>query len=106
MSVLYQLLLIPFSSLHEVYLTRKLNKSAPDLVYYYMGFYIHSCPKMRYKAKIKPSFLLCPETYTWREIEECLPKLDLSKYSRFNEDLDAVDEEGNIDVDDVSTVTV
>ena len=32
------------------------------LHYYYMGFYIHTCHKMRYKAGYAPSELLCPET--------------------------------------------
>ena len=32
-----------------------------------------------------PSFLCCPETYTWCEIEGCRPKLDANKYSRFAE---------------------
>ena len=26
--------------------------------YHYMGFYVHSCPKMRYKGDYKPSELL------------------------------------------------
>ena len=52
-----------------------------------MGFYIHSCPKMRYKSQYHPSFLLCPETYRWFDVNKCTPKLDLSKYSRFNEDV-------------------
>lgn len=56
-----------------------------------MGFYIHSCPKMRYKGKLNPSDLLCPETYVWLPIGQCLGKLDLSKYSRLNEDIDALD---------------
>jgi arginine-tRNA-protein transferase len=33
--------------------------------YYYLGYYIESCPKMRYKAEYKPSELLCPITYQW-----------------------------------------
>ncbi|KAI4188857.1 MAG: hypothetical protein L6R41_001878 [Letrouitia leprolyta] len=33
--------------------------------FYYMGFYIHSCIKMRYKNQYQPSYLLDPETYTW-----------------------------------------
>jgi arginine-tRNA-protein transferase len=33
--------------------------------YYYLGYYIESCPKMRYKAEYHPSELLCPTTYTW-----------------------------------------
>lgn len=44
---------------------------------------------MRYKANYTPSYLACPETYNWIPIEQCRPKLDLSKYSR----LDDPDEE-------------
>jgi arginine-tRNA-protein transferase len=33
--------------------------------YYYLGYYIESCPKMRYKAEYKPSELLCPVYYEW-----------------------------------------
>ncbi|KAK9301251.1 hypothetical protein QLX08_006330 [Tetragonisca angustula] len=90
-----------FSSLREIYLTRQLNKVAKDLKYYYMGFYIHSCPKMRYKARMKPSKLLCPETYMWFDIESCLSKLDKEKYSRFNDDIDAIDEDGMVDICEV-----
>ncbi|CAL1682932.1 unnamed protein product [Lasius platythorax] len=96
-----QLSLGTFSSLREVYLTRQLNKVASDLKYYYMGFYIHTCPKMRYKAKMRPSKLLCPQTYMWCDIEPCLTKLDNQKYSRFNDDLNAIDEDGVIDIREV-----
>ncbi|XP_076647873.1 arginyltransferase 1 isoform X1 [Halictus rubicundus] len=89
------------SSLREVYLTRQLNKSAKDLQYYYMGFYIHSCPKMRYKARMKPSKLLCPETYEWFDIDPCIKKLDKEKYCRFNENLDAIDQDTVVDTDKV-----
>ena len=89
------------SSLREIYLTQKLNKTFPNLKYYYMGYYIHSCPKMRYKAKMSPSYLLCPETYEWFDINKCLSKLDTAKYSRFNEDLSAIDEDGIVDIDQV-----
>merc|ERR1712182_114695 len=33
--------------------------------YYYLGYYIHSCAKMRYKSSFRPSCLLCPTTLTW-----------------------------------------
>eukprot|EP00079_Xenopus_tropicalis_P028264 XP_012823156.1 PREDICTED: arginyl-tRNA--protein transferase 1 isoform X8 [Xenopus tropicalis] len=36
------------------------------------------------EGQYKPSDLLCPETYTWQPIEKCLPLLERSKYSRFN----------------------
>lgn len=100
-----QLSLGTFSSLREIYLTRQLNKIANDLKYYYMGFYIHTCPKMRYKARMQPSKLLCPETYVWRDIEPCLAKLDIAKYSRLNDETDAIDENGVVDdVDEVLVV--
>ncbi|GKY94882.1 hypothetical protein MPSEU_000453100 [Mayamaea pseudoterrestris] len=35
------------------------------LPYYYLGYYIDSCPKMRYKADYHLSELLCPETRQW-----------------------------------------
>ncbi|KAI4890737.1 hypothetical protein NFI96_002631 [Prochilodus magdalenae] len=34
----------------EIAFTRQLQKQSPKLCYYYLGFYIHSCPKMRYKT--------------------------------------------------------
>lgn len=54
-----------YSSLRELEFTQRLSKSSPLLKYYYMGFYIHNCPKMRYKGNLSSSYLLCPETYTW-----------------------------------------
>ncbi|XP_078711495.1 arginyl-tRNA--protein transferase 1 isoform X1 [Lampetra fluviatilis] len=81
-----------YSALREVAFTRQLYTQAPALRYYYMGFYIHSCPKMRYKAQYGPADLLCPETYSWIPAPQCLPKLDVNKYSRLNADASAVDE--------------
>ncbi|KAJ8418069.1 hypothetical protein AAFF_G00137780 [Aldrovandia affinis] len=54
-----------YSALREISFTRELHSQSPKLCYYYLGFYIHSCPKMRYKGQYRPSDLLCPETYTW-----------------------------------------
>ena len=39
-----------------------LAAASPRLCYYYLGFYIHRCPKMRYKAEYAPSEVLCPVT--------------------------------------------
>lgn len=66
-----------------------------------MGFYIHSCPKMRYKGKYKPSYLLCPETYEWIPIELATPKLDRVKYSRLTDNPSAVDVNGRVDTSKV-----
>ncbi|XP_035685735.1 arginyl-tRNA--protein transferase 1-like [Branchiostoma floridae] len=96
----YYLSLGTYSALREIALTRQLHESAPRLEYYYMGFYIHTCPKMKYKGNYDPSFLACPEVYSWVPIQKCRPKLDASNYARL-EDPGKVDENGNIDVDRV-----
>ncbi|CAG6017748.1 unnamed protein product [Menidia menidia] len=80
-----------YSALREIAFTRQLQKQSPKLAYYYLGFYIHSCPKMRYKGQYRPSDLLCPETYVWVPTERCLPQLDKARYARLNQDLDAGD---------------
>jgi arginyl-tRNA--protein-N-Asp/Glu arginylyltransferase len=41
--------------------------------FYYMGYYLHSCPKMKYKADFAPSELLCLMTYRWVPYSACLP---------------------------------
>jgi len=57
-----------------------------------MGFYIHSCPKMRYKGKLTASYLLCPETYTWHLLtDEIRSKLDEQKYLRLEENAQTKD---------------
>lgn len=35
------------------------------LNFYYMGFYIHSCAKMRYKAEFRPTMVLDPANHAW-----------------------------------------
>uniref|UniRef100_A0A8C0YNP9 Arginyl-tRNA--protein transferase 1 n=1 Tax=Cyprinus carpio carpio TaxID=630221 RepID=A0A8C0YNP9_CYPCA len=74
-----------YSALREIAFTRQLQQQSPKLAYYYLGFYVHSCPKMRYKGQYQPSDLLCPETYTWVSIERCIPRLEISAYSRLSE---------------------
>ncbi|KAJ3311652.1 Arginyl-tRNA--protein transferase 1 [Blyttiomyces sp. JEL0837] len=73
-----------YSAIREVMFTLELSKLVPELRYYYMGFYIHSCPKMRYKAQFKPSDLACPETYEWVPVDKCIPLLDQHKVARLS----------------------
>ncbi|XP_050062186.1 arginyl-tRNA--protein transferase 1 isoform X2 [Aphis gossypii] len=96
----HHMVLGTYSSLREIHLVRELHKMSPNLKYYYMGFYIHSCPKMRYKAKIRPSYLLCPQKYTWHAIEKCIPKLDNKSYSIFDESDDTEDND-NFTIDHI-----
>ncbi|APA16285.1 hypothetical protein sscle_16g110550 [Sclerotinia sclerotiorum 1980 UF-70] len=49
--------------------------------YWYAGFYIHSCVKMRYKGDYSPQYVLDPETYSWILFDEKLKgKLNERKY--------------------------
>lgn len=49
--------------------------------YYYMGYYIHSCVKMRYKGDYKPQYLLDLESMTWDPLDgELRQLLDRRKY--------------------------
>ncbi|XP_015225493.1 PREDICTED: arginyl-tRNA--protein transferase 1 isoform X2 [Cyprinodon variegatus] len=80
-----------YSALREIAFTRQLQKQSSKLCYYYLGFYIHSCPKMRYKGQYRPADLLCPETYIWVSIDRCTPLLDSSRYARLNQDPNAGD---------------
>ncbi|XP_015924898.1 arginyl-tRNA--protein transferase 1 isoform X3 [Parasteatoda tepidariorum] len=90
-----------YSALREISLTRQLNAQYNDLQYYYMGYYIHSCIKMRYKGQYVPSYLLCPEAYTFHPIEKCKPLLDKSKFCRLEEDTKIEDCDGKVVLKDV-----
>lgn len=49
--------------------------------YYYMGYYIHSCVKMKYKGDYKTQHVLDPETYEWHPLEgEMRALLDKKPY--------------------------
>ena len=49
------------------------------------GFYVHQCPKMRYKGGYRPSDLLCPARQTWHALADCAPLLDANKYVEFSD---------------------
>ena len=68
-----------YGSLREVQFVQSLSKSIPALKSYYMGFYIHSCPKMRYKGKLIRqlySGYLYPELPLYLKITEILDEQD------------------------------
>lgn len=49
--------------------------------WWYAGFYIHSCVKMRYKGDYSPQYMLDPESYDWDLLDESLKKkLDSQQY--------------------------
>ncbi|KAJ3072020.1 Arginyl-tRNA--protein transferase 1 [Podochytrium sp. JEL0797] len=73
-----------YSGLRECALAKQFSHVLPDLKFYYMGFYIHSCSKMRYKAQFRPSELTCPKMHVWVPVELCTKLLDINKVARLS----------------------
>uniref|UniRef100_A0A0W0FCF3 arginyltransferase n=1 Tax=Moniliophthora roreri TaxID=221103 RepID=A0A0W0FCF3_MONRR len=74
------------SALREIALAAELYQAgAPDLSFLYLGFYIHSCQKMRYKGDYQPSFLCDPESYEWYPLEKYTPLLNENRYACFSQ---------------------
>nr|XP_043632835.1 arginyl-tRNA--protein transferase 2-like [Erigeron canadensis] len=69
-----------YSALQEINWVKENQKHCPSLQYYYLGYYIHSCNKMRYKAAYRPSELLCPLRYQWVSFDTAKPLLDRKRY--------------------------
>ncbi|OAX81516.1 hypothetical protein ACJ72_04141 [Emergomyces africanus] len=69
------------SALREISLTIEGNYQ-----FYYMGFYIHSCEKMRYKANFQPQYVLDPESFMWDPFDDYKEKLDRRPYVSLSRD--------------------
>ncbi|KAI1833930.1 hypothetical protein DTO006G1_308 [Penicillium roqueforti] len=56
-------------------------------MYYYMGYYIHNCQKMRYKANFRPQYILDPESSDWDPLDgELMEKLNSRSYVSLSRD--------------------
>lgn len=69
-----------YSALQEISWVKNSNDHCSSLQYYYLGYYIHSCNKMKYKAAYRPSELLCPLRYEWVPFDIARPLLDKKAY--------------------------
>lgn len=69
-----------YSALQEIDWVKQNQMHCASLQYYYLGYYIHNCGKMRYKATYRPSELLCPLRYTWVPFDAAKPLLDQKSY--------------------------
>jgi len=92
------------SALRECALAFELEQMGMGRMFYMMGYYIHNCQKMKYKAEYSPSYLLDPEMYEWLPFTEvCKPILDKNSHAIFSQHQDdsmAVDESGAAQSDD------
>ncbi|RMZ57271.1 hypothetical protein APUTEX25_004105, partial [Auxenochlorella protothecoides] len=64
------------SSLLEIEWIQQARLVCPSLRYYYLGFYLHTCHRMRYKAEYQPSDLLCPINQCWVPFGKAAPVLE------------------------------
>ncbi|KAI0265192.1 arginine-tRNA-protein transferase [Gloeopeniophorella convolvens] len=72
------------SALREITLAKELHDAGvPQLRHLYMGYYIYTCQKMKYKGEYSPSFLADPEDFTWHPLSECQKSLDKHRYACF-----------------------
>ena len=77
-----------YSAVHEIGMNQELYRKNLALQYYYMGYYVHDCPKMNYKRHYHSSYLLCPETLVYVPLETARTKLDGAKYCKFSDEPD------------------
>lgn len=70
------------SALQEIALTKRLGRleRMQEISRYYMGFYIHTCQKMKYKAEYSPSQLLDCSDNTWHYLADVAENLDARCY--------------------------
>lgn len=72
------------SALREASLAQEIHDAGvSSMTALYMGFYIHTCTKMKYKGEYSPSYLVDPEEYTWHPLEVCTALLDKYHYATF-----------------------
>lgn len=78
-----------YTALQEIQWVQEAKRHCPSMEYYYLGYYIHSCPKMCYKAAYRPSELLCPVRFQWVPFDTVCPLLDKQPYICLSDYLNA-----------------
>lgn len=74
-----------YSAVREIAFNYELFQRNPALQFYYMGYYVHHCPKMNYKRHYDSASILCPETYEYIPLDKARSKLDVAKYCRLSD---------------------
>jgi arginine-tRNA-protein transferase len=76
---------ISSSSSSSSAVSSSLSSATLAFPYYYMGFYIHNCVKMRYKGEYAPSELLDCKTYQFFSLDTiCIPALEKHSFTPFS----------------------
>lgn len=83
------------SALREIALVRQIQRKEGmgSIGHYSMGLYVHSCAKMRYKAKYQPSEILDPECCKWIRFNQIVKQLDKGvRFGFSNQGISAITE--------------
>lgn len=65
-----------YSALREIAFNQELYQHNPAMQYYYMGYYVHDCPKMNYKRNYDSAYVLCSESLGYIPLEKARIKLN------------------------------
>ncbi|KAI0254902.1 arginine-tRNA-protein transferase [Lactifluus subvellereus] len=72
------------SAMREISLAKEFHDAGvPQLKHLYMGYYVHTCQKMKYKGEYSPSYLADPEDFSWHFLPACQEALDRFRYACF-----------------------
>ncbi|KAM5534298.1 hypothetical protein V8D89_012026 [Ganoderma adspersum] len=72
------------SAMREVSLVKEMHMAGlTNMKFLYLGLYVHTCVKMRYKGEYSPTYMLDPEDYEWYLLEKFRPLLDKNHYVSF-----------------------
>lgn len=72
-----------YSALKEIEIIQNFSHFDPRFKYYYLGSYVHTCPKVNYKAQYQKSELLCSDSNVWVDYKTCAKILDKNKIGPF-----------------------
>lgn len=68
-----------YSAIGEIKLIQSFSKIDSRFQYYYLGTYVHNCPKVNYKVQYQKSELLCSESKVWIDFKKASKILDEKK---------------------------
>jgi arginine-tRNA-protein transferase len=81
------------TAIREIEFIKELRKNlCPDFQFYAMGFYIHTCQKMRYKGQYHPTQVLCPVTLSYVDLGKSIQLMEKGEIK-----LDVLDKERELD---------
>jgi len=75
------------TGVREIEFVREIKKSLiPEMKYYVMGYYIHTCQKMRYKGDFFPSQILCPVSHNFVDLKSVEKILEENKFQKLTDE--------------------